>query len=135
LGRLLIAASVRAVRARWFRWLGWIPVIALLLAGTGGMLGGIGLGAALALGRCQGPGCQASDKPPGPDPAVTKSEPEWLVATSGAALMVGSMGSLFSALFLGGAWILSLGVGTAELLHARRGRATTAAGPVSADEG
>ncbi|APR86318.1 Hypothetical protein A7982_11667 [Minicystis rosea] len=120
---LLLALSFRAMRARWFRWLGWLPALAMLLAGMGCMLGAAGVGAAHALERCQShpslPGCQVSDKPPGPDSAVTKSEPEWILVTGGAALALGGVGGFIGAGVLGAAWLASLGIGAASLLRRR----------------
>ena len=121
LALLLVTLSVRALRSRWFRWLGWVPAIALCLVGAIGMFGATGAGIARASARCEAhpdlPGCQVSDKPPGSEPAVTKTEPEWLISVGGAVLLIGSFGSLFGAVVVGGSWLASIGLGVAGWLH------------------
>ena len=39
----------------------------------------------------------SSDKPPGADPSVTKTETEWQIAVGGAALTFASLGALLCA--------------------------------------
>ena len=120
----LLCAGARALHARWFRWLGWLFATLLLGLAIAGFLAGAAAGFVGAFERGRRhpelPGYRFSDKPPGPDPSVTKTETEWIIAVGGTTLVLGSLGALFGSAVVGGFWLIAVGGGATRWIRAKR---------------